>query len=520
MPSHPVIGKSRIPKIPPRDWSLPPGPDALTNAELGDSRTTPGPPLLNLPPRRATPPRVNPVQSVMPVAALPRTITPIQATMPGPVATPAPSPAPLPTFAPPAPNRQITDLTQRLGLPVSSTVSTAPNAQLQALIDEMKRSAESGRQDDITRRDELKRLSDPFTFDRPDTTARDQQALQLRNLIAAMGSAEGLTVPDISSDPEAIANRVRAERQGERSREAEAARLGASGMSGSGAFDSRLAQIREQTGENILGFEAGLSERRRAERQRGAISAATLGLADLDRQGRDESETLNRQFAVEQARRGGLISAAQLAGTQQSAGRSRDDQLLQALLAQEGGERADRSLLYQQQVSGQQNEQQLLAALLAQEGRGAELAYSDQARRDAAMTAERARTQDAERDERARVEALTIQQANRGQDLTLQEQARADQVAQQDQARQEDAAYRKAQFEMERQRFAQEELARELSLQAEEETLQERLRKRPAPGTRSRGGGITSPGYTAPPPAARTRLRGGTAIRGGVVSRG
>ena len=110
----------------------------------------------------------------------------------------------------------------------------------------------------------------------------EEQGL-LRARLEALLRGEAPDIGDISNDPEARAYRLASLREEETARGSEAERLAAQGLSGSGDFDSRVAQLRERTGEAIAAQEAGLTGQRRREAQQAAITGGGLTMQDLAR---------------------------------------------------------------------------------------------------------------------------------------------------------------------------------------------------------------------------------------------
>lgn len=111
---------------------------------------------------------------------------------------------------------------------------------------------------------------------RAEQAREHESALALRQRLEGLGRGEGINVGTIAEDPEAVAFRVAQERDLQRARESEADRLAASGTTGGGDFESRLAQLREASGEEIAGFEGALGGRRRTEAIQAAVSGANL----------------------------------------------------------------------------------------------------------------------------------------------------------------------------------------------------------------------------------------------------
>jgi hypothetical protein len=91
---------------------------------------------------------------------------------------------------------------------------------------------------------------------------------------------EPINVGDVSTSDEARAYRIERERQAERQRMTAADRLGASGVTGSGAFDSEVNAIREGVGSDTASFVGQLAGKRRGDllAERGA---KTSNLKDL-----------------------------------------------------------------------------------------------------------------------------------------------------------------------------------------------------------------------------------------------
>lgn len=158
---------------------------------------------------------------------------------------------------------------------------------------------------------------DPSKFQDPRLTAASavkgadfsgfqEQQKMLQARLQDLMSGKGIDIGDVSKDPEARAYRVAKEREAARSRAAEAERLAASGMTGSGDFDAQLAGIRESTGEAIASQQAQLAGRRRGEAIEGATRAAALSLQDMDRQVGQERLRFETEFGKEQAERGRL----------------------------------------------------------------------------------------------------------------------------------------------------------------------------------------------------------------------
>ncbi len=157
--------------------------------------------------------------------------------------------------------------------------------------------------------DRLAQLSGPSKVQGPDFSGYRQQQEALQARLEALMRGEGINIGDVSGDPEARAYRVAKEREAARARQSEADRLGASGMTGSGDFDARVAGIRESTGEAIASQQAGLAGRRRLEAQQGAIQAAGLTLSDLDRKFGQERTKFESELERERSERSRLAEA-------------------------------------------------------------------------------------------------------------------------------------------------------------------------------------------------------------------
>lgn len=240
-----------------------------------------------------------------------------------PASVPRPRVPGIPTFQSPTIARtgidpRIEDLTRQLAMPVEK------DPDVTRLLDELRQNAS---------------LTNPEIAGLRAEQAREHQAaLDLRTRLEGFARGEGINVGNIAEDPEAVAFRVGRERELGRAREEEANRLAASGTTGRGEFDTRLAQLREAAGENIAGFEGALGGRRRTE----AIQAATAGAG---------------------------LEATQRAGRQ-----SQLQSLMEALLQQEGNRRA---LSVQATLSragqGRQGHLDLLRTLLGEQSRRADL---------------------------------------------------------------------------------------------------------------------------------------------------
>ena len=326
-------------------------------------------------PPRPVPPRLPAPGSPLPAPR--QTPTPQGGTY-GTPETGLPIPGALPrgasTFQPPTfqPDPRITQLEQDLQNPVQDP-GGASDPQIASLIEQLRQQAQSAPTFRGPSADTLARLRAPLTVAGPNFAGIEGQAGQLQGLIAQLLRGEGINVGSVANDAEAVAYRNAATRQAERARESEAARLGASGVSGSGDFDARLAGIQEATGQDIAGFEAGLTGRRRAEMTGTALQGANLSLADLDRQTRNEQARYEGDLSRARLGREGELAAAGLeaeAGRfEAQAGASRGGQLqslLSVLMNQATGERESKRSLA---LSNRAAQQDLLNTLLGEQGR-------------------------------------------------------------------------------------------------------------------------------------------------------
>lgn len=321
------------------------------------------------------------------------------------------------SYAEPGPDPQIAELTSRVSQPIAVAPRVA-DPRIASLLATLEQQAKTPAASAVRA---------------PDFSRQEAQGTEIRGLLSKLARGEGVApITNIGADPEAAAYRVAKTRAAERARESEAARLGASGLTGGGDFDARLAGIQEATGEDIAGFEAGLAGKRRGEAITNAMQGANLSLSDLDRQTQQELARYNAEFGAEQAGRG-----RQTAST---------TQLLNALLAQEGAGADD---AFRAAQLGRQTDLSLLSGL-QQEG------------------AERRSRADQQRES---------QRAGRRELLATltNEQARAQAAAERQQLLAREEAQRRLQEEL---------------LQQEVTTGQRRLNAT-VPGGRSRTGGVS-----------------------------
>lgn len=154
----------------------------------------------------------------------------------------------------------------------------------------------------------LAELSRPVNVRPLDMSDIEGQGAQVKALMQALMRGEGPSVGDVSRDPEAQAYAVAKEREAARMREEAAARLGASGVEGSGDFDAEVLGIREATGEAKARQVAELTGRRRAEMLNTALSGANLQMSDLERQARNRQTEYLSQVDLERMRREGILA--------------------------------------------------------------------------------------------------------------------------------------------------------------------------------------------------------------------
>lgn len=183
----------------------------------------------------------------------------------------------------------------------------------------------------------------------PDYSSINARSTQLQNLMSAMMRGEGMDVGDLHNDPEARAFRIAKLRETELGRESEANRLAASGMTGSGDFDTRVAGLNEAAGTAIAGNEAALTGKRRSEKMGTAVTGAQLELNDLNRLTQNENERYRSDFekaSADRSSKQALLSA--LTGQSQFASSQSADQQRMDLQRQESQRNA---ILQQQQLA-------------------------------------------------------------------------------------------------------------------------------------------------------------------------
>lgn len=177
-------------------------------------------------------------------------------------------------------------------------------------------------------------LAAPVNVAPLDLSGIEAQSEQLKQLMSKMMRGEGFNV-NVEGDPAARAYSVSRRRSADLSRAAEADRLAASGVTGSGEFDSSVAQIRELANEDIAANEADLVNRRRGEAMTTALAGANLKLSDLSRQSSDKRAAYDAEIEKERIRRGGLESAASLEASREGQDFSIQSRLLDQLMAEQ-----------------------------------------------------------------------------------------------------------------------------------------------------------------------------------------
>ena len=246
--------------------------------------------------------------------------------LPGPVGVPAGQPIRSgdipPTFQPPW-----------TGINPTQAISSQPDPRIARLLQELSQQASdpASAASAVT----LARLRAPVEVAPPDFTGVQAQSEKLQALIRELMAGRGPETGPVAADPEAVAYRAAAQRSGERQREAEAARQGATGTTGSGDFDARLAQIREATGEDIAGFEGALTGRRRQEATSTALSGANLERSELERQTQAERDRYQARLGAAHLARQGELAAAELEASQRAGGVASRQALLQTLLGEQ-----------------------------------------------------------------------------------------------------------------------------------------------------------------------------------------
>lgn len=234
---------------------------------------------------------------------------------------PAPPPAGSVPPAPTGPNF----LPPATGITPSAAISSQPDPKIAALIAQLGQQAST-----VNAPAPLA----PLNVAPPNFNASSGQSAQLQALIAQLQAGKGPQVGSVSNDPAVVAYNVSAQRSAERQRQSEADRTAASGVSGGGDFDSRVAQIGEQTGVDEANYAANLSNQRQRDMTATALSGAQLGLSQIG-----QANTLAEQQyadAMQQAQADRSATEFTQSQTQQRAEADRASN--QALLAQLLGE--------------------------------------------------------------------------------------------------------------------------------------------------------------------------------------
>src|SRR3990167_1942366 len=293
-----------------------------------------------------------------PAGSTPSPIVMTPGTTPPPLVTPPPGVTPPPVAPPQAP-------LPPLKFPTFQPVQTTTDPKITALIAALTKQLTGAGQATRGFQQQLTAAPSPEmtarSVERPQMVS-DAQRQALEQRILALLSGQGPDIGDISTDPEARAYRLARTRESERQRQEEAESLAASGLSGSGDFESRRFQIGEGRAEDIAGFEAGLSGRRRQQMIDTSLQAAGLSLQDLSRQAaleesrgmvgeRAEDRRLMAALQAARLRQSGATSAGQLAlgslGTQ-----IQGTQGLLGILGQESA-RKDQIALQNQQLGAE-----------------------------------------------------------------------------------------------------------------------------------------------------------------------
>lgn len=232
-----------------------------------------------------------------------------------------------PGWKPPAPKPPVI---------VAPTPAPAPDPMIEQLKQQLKVSQNTtggGANSQATARSAD--LASPVNVPALDLSGIESQSAELKALMSKMMKGQGFDNIDIAGDPAARAYSVSRRRAAENSRAAEAERLAASGVTGSGEFDSSLAQIRELSNEDIASNEADIVNRRRGEAMSTALAGAGLKLSDLDRQSRDKRAAYDAEIEKERIRRSGLESAAHLDSSREGQDFSIQSRLLDQLMAEQ-----------------------------------------------------------------------------------------------------------------------------------------------------------------------------------------
>lgn len=262
------------------------------------------------------------------------------------------APASVGGFQAPQFDDQIRQLVSALSLSTPPPSATDPNisdvlAQLRATTTTPSRASAT-----------LAPLAEPYNIAAPDFSGINSKADEIKNLLTALREGKGLDVGDISTDPAAAAYRVAQRRNAEQQRASEADRLAASGVTGSGDFDSRVAGINEDAGTSIANFEGNLANARRGEKLATGLTTAQMGLSDLSRMQQAEQAKFDSQVGLEGARRAGVTALADAQSREEAQKVSELTALLNALLTSSQSARSAQSTTQASQL-------ELLRTLLA-----------------------------------------------------------------------------------------------------------------------------------------------------------
>ncbi len=227
-----------------------------------------------------------------------------------PVATPAPTQPATTGFLPPA-----------TGITGTAAISSQPDPKIANLITQLTQQSATPAAP-----------ATPATIAPPDFSGTSAQSASLRALLGQLATGQGVATPDVSKDPAVSSYNTIRQRSADAQRQSEADRAAASGFSGSGDFNSRVAQINEQTGQDESGFAANLANQRRTEGIQQAETAANLQLGQI---GQDTSRA---QSTYDDAIKQQMLQQTNDAAARQSSQFDRSS--AQALLAQLLGEQA------------------------------------------------------------------------------------------------------------------------------------------------------------------------------------
>lgn len=221
--------------------------------------------------------------------------------------------APKPTFQPPAPvqaDPRVSALQTELA--AAAPQAMGPNPKLSELSAQIEAQIAQSQQNRNSLRTQAESLTDPSTVRAPDFSGQQAQRGQLQALITELMAGRGPAVGDVTNDPAAQAYSLQKRRAAERLRGTAANRLAASGVSGSGEFDTEVLGINEAAGEDIARFSADLANQRRGEMTQTALSGAQLSLSDLDRSSQSERDRFEAELAMADRSRLNLMTRADM----------------------------------------------------------------------------------------------------------------------------------------------------------------------------------------------------------------